>query len=257
MTERADRRRALRTACLGLATLGLGGCTGWSLRRPQAMELLHADAPGRYAAPTLLVMLPGAYSTPQEFVDEGFVQALRRRRLAVDVVIAGATLDHYVEGRVPERLHEQVLAPARARGVQRVWLLGISLGGLFAMGHAARRPAEIDGVLALAPYLGRRTLLDQIQRAGGPAAWAQGRQPQPDDLIEHEVWAWLARGGGQDRPPLHLGHGRDDRFVDAHRLLAAQLPADRHFDEAGGHDWPVWRALWEHWLDRGLLQASA
>jgi hypothetical protein len=37
----------------------------------------------------------------------------------------------------------------------------------------------------------------------------------------------------------------------------AQLPADRHFDEAGGHDWPVWRALWEHWLDRGLLQASA
>jgi hypothetical protein len=41
---------------------------------------------------------------------------------------------------------------------------------------------------------------------------------------------------------LHLGYGRDDRFADAHRLLATQLPAAQVFDTPGGHDWPVWRA---------------
>lgn len=255
MTEPLDRRRALQGGGLALASVALAGCGAWSLPRPGPMELLHLDAPGPYAAPTLLVMLPGAYSAPQEFVDEGFVQALRDRRLPVDVVVAGAGIDHYIEGRVLDRLHDQVIGPARARGVRSVWLLGISLGGLFALGYATRRGADIDGMLTLAPYLGRRTLLGEIQAAGGPGPWARGRQPQPDDLIEHEVWAWLgAPGGAAARgPELHLGYGRDDRFADAHRLLAAQLPAPRSFSLPGGHDWPVWRTLWQQWLQRGLL----
>lgn len=215
------------------------------------MQLLHLDDTGPYAAPTLLVMLPGAYSAPAEFVDEGFVSRLRQQRVHADVVVAGATLDHYIEGQVLQRLHDEVIGPARARGVRQVWLLGISLGGLFAMAYADRHPGDVDGVLALAPYLGRRTLLTEIVRAGGPAAWAAARQPQADDLLEHAVWAWIARGGAA--PLLHLGFGRDDRFVDAHRLLAAQLPAARVFEAPGGHDWPAWRSLWDQWLSRGLL----
>ena len=240
---------------LALAAAPLAGCASWPRRAPGPMELIHLDDTGPYAAPTLLVMLPGAYSAPQEFVDEGFVAALRQRRLAVDVVIAGAKVDHYIEGPVLERLRDEVIGPARARGVRRVWLLGISLGGLFALGYAARHAVGVDGVLALAPYLGRRTLLAEITAAGGPRAWATGRQPQPDDLIEHEVWSWIARG--QAAGPVHLGYGRDDRFADAHRLLAAQLPADRQIDVPGGHDWPAWRALWQQWLDRGLLAPAA
>lgn len=217
------------------------------------MELLHFDDTGPFAAPTLVVMLPGAYSAPDEFVQEGFVSSLRERQAHADVVIAGATLDHYIEGRVLDRLRDEVIAPARARGVQQVWLLGISLGGLFAMAYAARHAGDVTGVLTLAPYLGRRTLWAEVVRAGGPAAWAAARQPQPDDLLEHDVWAWIGRG--QAAPLLHLGYGRDDRFVDAHRLLAEQLPAGRVFDLPGGHDWPVWRALWRQWLSRGLIPA--
>jgi pimeloyl-ACP methyl ester carboxylesterase len=198
-------------------------------------------------------MLPGAYSAPGEFIDEGFVSSLRSRRVHADVVIAGAKVDHYIEGPVLERLRDEVIGPARSRGVRNVWLLGISLGGLFAMAYAARHPDQVSGVLALAPYLGRRTLLTEVERAGGPSAWVRARQPQPDDLLEHEVWAWIGRG--QPAPPLHLGYGRDDRFADAHRLLAAQLPADRVFDAPGGHDWPAWRDLWLQWLARGLLPA--
>jgi pimeloyl-ACP methyl ester carboxylesterase len=219
------------------------------------MELLHFDDTGPFAAPTLLVMLPGAYSPPAEFVDEGFISTLRSRHVHADVVIAGATIDHYIEGPVLQRLHDQVIGPARARGVQNVWLLGISLGGLFAMAYASRYPGQVNGVLALAPYLGRRTLLTEITRAGSPAAWAAGRQPLADDLLEHEVWAWIGRG--QASPLLHLGYGLDDRFAEAHRLLGAQLPARQVFDAPGGHDWPAWLALWQQWLARGLLPGRA
>lgn len=250
MPARSDIIATLGRRAVLATPLLLAGCTGWPKPRPGPMELLHLDAAGPHAAPTLLVMLPGAYSTPQEFVDEGFVAALRQRQLPVDVVVAGARVDHYIEGRVLQRIHDEVVAPARARGVQRVWLLGISLGGLFTLGYAARHPGQLDGALVLAPYLGRRTLLAQIDAAGGLQAWAQ-QPPQPDDLIEHDVWRWLARGGAAQG--VHLGWGREDRFADAHQRLAALLPAGRSHAVPGGHDWPAWRTLWQQALDRGLM----
>lgn len=243
-----SRRRLLRRGAAAGTLALLGGCTWWVLPRPGPMELLHLDDTGPYAAPLLVVMLPGAYSAPGDFVDEGFVAALRAERVHADVVLAGARIEHYVEGQVLERLQSEVIGPARARGVRQVWLVGISLGGLFALGHAARMPGQADGVLALAPYLGRRTLLTEIESAGGPEAWARGRVPRDDDLLEHEVWAWLAQSPAT--PPLHLGFGRDDRFAEAHRALAARLPPERVSTVEGGHDWPVWRTLWRQWLAR-------
>ncbi len=36
---------------------------------------------------------------------------------------------------------------------------------------------------------------------------------------------------------------RGPYFASAHRVLAAQLPSDRVFTAAGGHDWGTWRRL--------------
>jgi hypothetical protein len=48
---------------------------------------------------------------------------------------------------------------------------------------------------------------------------------------------------------LYLGFGDQDRFVAAHELLAAALPADAVDVIAGGHEWPTWVGLWENFLD--------
>ncbi len=215
------------------------------------MQTLRLPGPCRGPGHPLVILLPGAYSRPQEFVDEGFVEALRRRGVAADVLVADAHLRYFEEKTAIERLREDVVQPALARGVRQVWLVGISLGGMGALGYAARYGAEITGALALAPYLGRRSVLQEIEAAGGPAAWRARTAPLGTDDLEREIWHWAA--GAPAGPPVWLGWGRDDRFAESNRLFATLLPDGRRFEANGGHDWPAWRMLWERWLELGLL----
>jgi pimeloyl-ACP methyl ester carboxylesterase len=204
----------------------------------------------------LLVMLPGAYSRPPEFVDEGFVAAVRSRGLAADIVVADAHLGYYNERTIVKRLRDDVVLPALGEGYSQVWLVGISIGGFGALGYAARHGSELAGVVTLAPYLGRRTLQREIADAGGPLAWraSQALAAADADDLDRDIWAWLATPTAA--PPVYLGFGRDDRFAESHQVLGALLPSGRSFDTPGGHDWPAWRAAWHQWLDRGLLPAN-
>lgn len=250
----ARRRQLLGWWALAAAS---GGCALTVPPSRVPMDLTRLPGPCSGRAPALVVMLPGAYSRPQEFVDEGFVAELRRRGLAADVVIADAHLGYFQDRSVLRRLREDLVLPARAQGYRQVWLAGISLGGFGALAYGARHGDEVDGILALAPYLGRRQLHKEIIDAGGPQRWRTQRFAREADDAERDLWEWLAQPAPAG-PPVWLGYGRDDRFADAHRMLAQVLPAERRFDTPGGHDWPPWRALWSAWLDRRLLpQACA
>lgn len=230
------------------------GCT--PVRPPLIpMETLRDSASCTTPAPALLVMVPGAYSQPADLRRQGFVAAVRNRRLAADVVMADAHLGYFTDRSVIRRIREDIVLPGRQAGHTQVWLVGISLGGLAALGYAARHGEEIDGVVAIAPYPGSREVLREIAEAGGPAKWrAQARSADDDDL-EREVWSWLAEGmKTPDRTPsVYVGYGRDDRFAEGNRMIADTLPADRSLAVPGGHDWTPWLTVWSAWLDRGLL----
>ncbi len=206
-------------------------------------------------ADTLVVFLPGAYSRPDEFVREGFIDALRRRRIAADAMLVDAHLGYYDSRTIVERLDADVIAPARARGYHAVWLVGISIGGLGALVHEAMRPGGVAGIVLLAPYLGQRLLATDIAIAGGLRAWKApaGPLPSPEQEEDVRLWRWLQAYGASPlpagRPALYLGYGLDDRFAFSHRLLAAALPPERVFTTEGGHDWPAWRRLWQQALD--------
>ena len=240
------------------ATGSLAGCA-WIMRSPPTripMDTLELPGPCAGHAPTLVVLLPGAYSRPAEFIDEGFVPALRQAGAAADAVVADAHLGYFTEGTALQRLRDDVVLPARAMGYRRIWLVGISLGGYAALAYAMRHGNEIDGVVALAPYLGPGPLVQEIVAAGGPRAWrstAASAATDGKDGLDRSLWRWLS--GPPPALPIYLGYGLDDRFVDAHRVLAGMMPADRVSTAPGGHDWPAWRALWQGWLARGLLPA--
>jgi S-formylglutathione hydrolase FrmB len=203
---------------------------------------------------TLLVFLPGAFLQPDEFEREGFVSAVRERDLAADVMLVDADVSYYYDQTFIERLHTDVLAPQRARGYRSIWLVGISIGGFGALIHELAKPGCVDGIVALAPYLGRRPVANEIQKAGGLRAWKAPEGPAPDEEVDRKLWPWLQQYaneklGGKRLPPLYLGFGLADRFAANHKLLADALPANHVFTTEGGHDWPQWSKLWRKVLD--------
>ncbi|MES2687883.1 MAG: alpha/beta hydrolase [Pseudomonadota bacterium] len=236
---------------LSAALLLLSGC---GFLRPATVPLAtDRDLASCSAkADTLLVFLPGAYSSIDEFVREGFVQEVRQRRIAADIVMVDAHMAYYNQRSVIDRLEADVLVPARAAGYRAIWLVGISVGGFGALIHEEQMPGGVTGIVALAPYLGERELTRGIAAAGGLLAWQAPTGQLPLEQMEIRLWRWLQAQAklpaGSGSPALYLGYGTEDRFSDSHRLLAAALPPQRVFTTPGGHDWAPWRRLWQQAL---------
>ncbi|MBU1359921.1 MAG: esterase family protein [Gammaproteobacteria bacterium] len=201
---------------------------------------------------TLLVFLPGAFLKPEEFEREGFVDAVRERDLAADALLVDADVSYYYDQTFVQRLQDDVIQPQRALGYKSIWLVGISIGGFGALIHELANPGTVDGIVTLAPYLGRRPVGAEIAKAGGLKSWKAPEGPPPDQEVDRKLWPWLqqytAEHSANKLPPLYLGFGLADRFAPNHRLLADALPAGHSFTTEGGHDWPQWARLWRDML---------
>ena len=220
------------------------------------MDAIHNLAPSAGADRIVLVMLPGAQDRARDLVEQGFVQALRTRGLAVDAVVVDAHFDHYLEHSIVAQLEQDIIAPLRRGGLARIWLMGISLGGTGALSYVREHSGAIEGVILLAPFLGTRGLIAEIARAGGLQRWQPGAIAPQDE--ERRLLAWLRqyRAGDPVLPRICLGYGTEDRYAPASLMLAQQLPERQVMTIPGGHDWPTWLKLWERWLDGDAFASS-
>jgi pimeloyl-ACP methyl ester carboxylesterase len=217
------------------------------------MRIVLEPATTEGIAATRVLLLPAAYTTPDDFLREGFVKAARDRALPVDLVFVELKVQHLTDRTILRRLRHEVVLPARAQGCRSIWLGGISIGGFVALAYAERYPEEIDGLCLLAPYLGNHIVTGEIERANGVHEWTPGELAADDD--ERRIWRFIKEH--RARPsPLHLGFGRDDRFADSHRMMASALAPECVDVVPGGHEWPVWRQLWENFLN-ARFQAKA
>jgi len=236
---------------LPIAFLCLIGCG--LMRAPTPMTSLRDPPPAGTTARCLVLLLPGAGDRASTFREEGFVAAIQRSGASVDIVAANATIGYYLKGRAAGRIEADVAAPARARGYEKVWILGISMGGFGAFHYTQQFSSHVDGVAAFAPYLGDRSLGAEIEAAGGLASWTPDA---PATLTkknyQRQLWSWLHQvtTPGQPGPSIYLGYGADDRLAPQNAILAAALPVNHVFHAQGGHDWPVWRGLLQQFLTR-------
>lgn len=194
-------------------------------------------------------MLPGVGIEAGEFAKHGLVAAVHDRDLPVDIVAVRPDLDHYLDSSVATVLHDAVIEPALTRAYTRLWLLGISLGGMGALLYGSAYGTRVDGLVLLAPFLGTQGTVSEMAAAGGLASWS------PNDSAatasERQILDWLQHrlARSPDQPALYLGYGRSDRFSAGHRMLAERLPKERVVTAEGGHDWPTWATLWRRVLD--------
>jgi pimeloyl-ACP methyl ester carboxylesterase len=199
----------------------------------------------------LLVLLPPAQTTPQDYLDQGFVAQVREHRIQTDIWIPALDYAHVMAGTVVEMLDAAVLRPARAAGYREIWLAGISLGAFNALLCATARESELAGLCLMAPYPGTGDILAEIRAAGGPGNWAATPASLAGD--ERVFWRWLATRPREKALPVWFGSGSEDRFIRNQLLLAQLLPQEDVHLQTGTHDWPTWQKLWQHWLAHGPL----
>ena len=208
------------------------------------MPIPKALVPSKREATRLVVVLPGRGDDLAAMQRTGMAEAIQAAWPDADVILTGLSYDYYMQGRAPQRLHDEVIAPARQHGYREVWLAGASMGGMGTLMYDQAYPGEMDGLILLAPYLGGNSLLREIAESGGISQWQPGPVPERLDAgnFQRELWRHLQ---GWSRDPgkaskVWLAYGDRDRLRKAMPLLEPLLPSAHVNILSGGHDWKVW-----------------
>jgi pimeloyl-ACP methyl ester carboxylesterase len=221
-------------------------------------HIVEQHAPGA-PAKCLVLLLPGAGDSDSTFREQGFIDALAATGASLDVVAANATMGYYFKGIAPARIEADVAAPSRALGAQKVWVVGMSMGGFGALSYAQQYTDHVDGVLALAPYLGAASLAKEVQDAGGLSRWSPDpKAPLTEANYQRQLWSWLHRLVIEKEagPSLYVGYGDDDKLGAQDSVLANALPTGHVFHTPGGHDWAPWLALLKQFLGSAEFRES-
>jgi pimeloyl-ACP methyl ester carboxylesterase len=223
------------------------GCASVGPASVPVATIAHARQPEKHAS-TLIVLLPGKRSHAGDFARNGFVDLARDHGVDADLVEVDLDLRYYKKGTASLRLWEDVVAPARASGYERIWIVGISLGGSGAIAFARDHAEALTGLVLLSPWLGPPEAGEKIRAAGGLTTWTPDSEAVAG-FVEALVvanWAFLKEvSASAAAPALYLGFGTDEPMLPSFDVLAAALPDDRVVRVPGGHRWKTWRALWE------------
>lgn len=228
------------TPLLFFAALALYGCAaGGDVTRPVPTILVAAPQP----AQRLVVVLPGRADSLDGLADIGIAAVIQQQWPDADVLLTGLGMVFYMERRAGQRLHDEVIVPARRSHHGQVWLLGVSLGGMGALLYDRRYPDAVDGMILLSPFLGRARIHREIRAAGGLAAWHGGpMHAMGPDSFESELWRYLQ--GWATRPQrtrtVWVAYGASEPFRKPIALMAPLLPPGHVIALPGHHDWELW-----------------
>lgn len=241
-------RFSLLKACLVIWVLGATGCA--STQSP--MPMLSYTGP-QSDGKTLIVALRGIGGTVKSFEKYHFVSDLHRHYPSFDVMIPDAHFGYYKEKSLLNRLEEDVFNPARKQGYEKIWLVGISLGGLGSLINLQCCEAEFAGAVLIAPYSGESELHQEIEAylAGSASSpWESARWQEEDSKDFLALWAWILDNGALfSSGNIWLGYGDKDR-LSGHELLASRLPDKNVIRVKGGHKAKVFSSIWNDILEQ-------
>lgn len=244
-----------RLGFLGIvgASLLLGGCYFFqTASEPMPAERFQASAP----VTGLIVLMPGFGDGPQDYIEHGFVDTVREANPAFDVIAVNAHFGYYRNYSVIERLHQDIIAPARSR-YDEIWLVGISMGGFGAAAYAMTHPENVDGMILLAAFMGSEEIVEEIMAAGTLGQWVSPDLATVEDDRDrrtYELWQFYQAyvEAPERKPSLYLGFGDQDHLRGPNAFVAGVLPTERSLVLAGDHKWVVWKPLFAALANRAI-----
>ncbi len=209
---------------------------------------------GENQSKNLIVMLPGRGDRPDDFNKNGFIESIINSGVESDVIVVDAHVGYYYNQNLIPRLYEDVIVPSRLKGYKNIWMLGISIGGIGALLYTQQHPDSLNGIVLLAPFLGDKEIISEINSSGGIRKWIP-KEPIPVDDYQRSLWHWL-KGYSNPRhnlPKLIVGYGQDDSFALSNKLLSEALPDNQVYVLEGDHDWDTWKRLFNRFLKDKFL----
>lgn len=198
-------------------------------------------------APSVIVLLPAALTSPDDFIVHGFAETIDASGLDVDLLIPDLHADCYLRSTAVATLDDMLRTHVQNRYTS-FWMAGISLGGYGVMQHARLSEMALpalQGRFLIAPYLGSREIVNAVNASGGIPAWRGDGSDMPDAPL----WQWLQRQTNTLlAASLCVGCGTEDRFALSSRLIEALVPNRQVFSAAGDHSFGPWLKLWAQWL---------
>ena len=242
--------------CLCVCIL-CSGCL-WSTKGPLDSRWYESQSEMQ---PNLIVFLRGmggarnCFFNPHECFDEkGFTASVKDRHLPYDMVAPNMHYGYYKDRSFVNRLKEDIIIPAQAKGYKNIWLAGVSMGGLGSIFYLKEHPKDIKGIVILGPYLGGDDIIDELDEAGGLHKWHPGDY-DPDDQWQADIWAFLKKypHNSQEAPPIFLGLAEQDLYIKGQEILANYLPQGRVIKIKGKHRFSTFYELWELFLEKNIL----
>ncbi len=201
----------------------------------------------------LIVLLPGLGMDVEDYQSQGVIEKIRACNRDAEIIAADAYLAYYRNEETDIRLYEDVIKPAQVRGKTKIWLVGTSLGGLGSLIYRLSRPQDLQGIVIMAPYLGKEEDLKLYLNAQ-----VKGDEIDPESIqnpVFLELWQSLEQTG-KAQPEIVMGYGQQDKFAYLQDWAAGQLPQDKVVVTEGEHKWVVWNTIWAETLGRSNLCVS-
>ena len=208
----------------------------------------------------LIIFLPGLLDSASTFEEKEFFSLARKAGIKADMVAMGIHFGHLMENKMVERIELDVYLDAIKKGYKNIWLVGVSIGGLNSLLFYRKHAKGLCGVVALAPYVAGGVLFEELQK-DGVDNW-EPKEVYDMMLFEKKLqflWAWLQQQKSDNNlKSVYLGYGKQDRFIEAIKLLESILDKNNIIAIEGKHDWVTGKKVWQQQLasmhKSGLLQ---
>lgn len=218
-----------------LIFLGLASCAmqrSQEMTTPIQVENFHTNESNK----RLVILLPGIGDAPQSFVENGAVGALLECNNESNVIGVNAHFEYYKAKQVVQRLKEDIIEPAKKQGINEIWMMGISLGGFGSLLYREDYPEDLQGIVILAPYLGKEKSLKAYLNDDKSSE----HFPDAERLA---FWQYIEKTA-TEKPAVTLAYGSRDKFASLNDWLAGKLAREKVIKQKGSHNWRTWKQLW-------------
>lgn len=243
-----QNRKTIFISLLLFVILFVPACTPRAKIPLPVLEYGHIENSGHE---NLLIFLRGIGGSYTDFEKYGLIEAVRSRKLPLDIVVPDAHYGYYKTETIALRLKEDIIDPAKAKGYEQIWLAGFSMGGLGSLFYIRDYPEDVNGIVLVSPFMGWGSIRREIQEARGIRAW-QPENSQIDDW-QFLIWSFVHHytSNPDNYPPIYLGYGKDDNLAGhGSELLSEALDKKGVFAVDGGHNYTTFQTIWSEHLKR-------